>query len=175
MVQCHSYVMLRFFKESAISSIYLVILEMQRNNFSPRHLPWLLLPGCCKDSPCLLSSSSDWSQIPVFGRDQVLWVWGQRGESLGRSATEPLASSPGRKYFSFLSFLFAFFYGNFFLPFYFGSLQDGCLTRRPQHPTSLCHPLVGTAMPADEQFWFRQDRFFLRQGVDFYDVSGSGV
>ena len=58
-------------------------------------------------------------------------------------------------------------FSHFFLLFFmetsssFGSLQDGCLTRRPQHPTSLCHPLVGTAMPAAEKFWFRQDRIFL--------------
>ena len=51
----------------------------------------------------------------------------------------------------------------------FEDLQDGCLTRRPQHPTSsLCQPLVGTAMPADQNFWFRQDRIFLQPRSGFF-------
>ena len=86
---------------------------------------------------------------------------------LGRVCNWTIGELPWKEIFQFSLFSFCFFYGNFFLLSYFGSLQDGCLTRRPQHPTSLCHPLVGTAMPADEEFWFRQDRFFLRQGVDF--------
>ena len=81
--------------------------------------------------------------------------------------------------FSLFSFPIPFwwlFLPPFFLPSFqdLQDLQDGCLTRRSQHPTSLCQPLVGTAMPAAQNFWFRQDRIFslLRSG---FFVTSLGV